>query len=118
LEESGRGLVQVLSQHLPGGTKDTTKNRSKGSQCSSKDSNQASPEYKPTALRLHQPHRCVSFVTEFSECDLERSNANHEGIVQDMEMYSINYSQLLFNIKILTRETRVKFPFPIYLIHI
>jgi hypothetical protein len=44
LEGSGSNLIEILSQHLPAGTKET--HLSQSSRCADRDSNQALPEYK------------------------------------------------------------------------
>lgn len=75
MEGSSQGLTVVLSQHLPGQTKENhKKNLSQYSQCPGQNSNHAPPKYKstecyhktnlfgpehqPTALSLCQPAQC------------------------------------------------------------
>jgi hypothetical protein len=54
MEGSCRGLVEVLSQHLPGGADKNHENVSQYSWCPYRDSNQVPPEYESTALSI--PH--------------------------------------------------------------
>jgi hypothetical protein len=52
LEGCGRGIIEVLSWHLPGGT--IHKNLSQDSRCPEGESSPAPPEYKSWALLLDQ----------------------------------------------------------------
>jgi hypothetical protein len=54
LEENGRGLLQVLSLYLFGGTEENHGNLNQYSQCSRRHSNRASLGCKSTALPVDQ----------------------------------------------------------------
>jgi hypothetical protein len=54
LEGSGRGVIEVLYRHLPGGTEE---NLNQDYLCHGRDSNRVAPEYKFRALPLHQSVR-------------------------------------------------------------
>jgi hypothetical protein len=54
LKRSGRGLIYVLSSHLPGRTRQIQEYFSQNSWCPKRDSNQAKPEWKSIALHLDQ----------------------------------------------------------------
>jgi hypothetical protein len=51
------GLIEVLSQNLPGRTEENTKYLSQESRCPGRDENRAPPEYKSEALPFRQPVR-------------------------------------------------------------
>jgi hypothetical protein len=53
LERNSRGLIEVQFVHLFGGTEEYRENINQDSRISSKNSNQASPEYESAALPLY-----------------------------------------------------------------
>jgi hypothetical protein len=66
LERSGRGLIEVLSWHLPERIEETTNNLSQDGSCFGRNSNGASPEYRSRALSLEQRVRWrVEFASDY-----------------------------------------------------
>jgi hypothetical protein len=65
LKGSDRGLIWVLSRHLPGETEENHE-RSKNSWCPARYSNRAHPEYKFKSLRLDQPPRFLSYCRQYT----------------------------------------------------
>jgi hypothetical protein len=57
LDERGRGLIEALVLHFPGGTEENHKNTGHDNRYHRRDLNSVSPEYKSTALPLDQPGR-------------------------------------------------------------
>jgi hypothetical protein len=62
VESGGRGLIEVLSQHLPGGIEEYHEKPSQDSRCSGRDSKRAPPKYKSKALMLYEPFRLFFLV--------------------------------------------------------
>jgi hypothetical protein len=58
-----RGLIEVLSYDLPGGTEDNHENLSQDCPCPCRDSNRAPTEYKCRALPLDHPVQSQRVLT-------------------------------------------------------
>jgi hypothetical protein len=61
---SGRGLIEALSPHLPGGITETKKVLSQDSRIPGRNSTRTPHKYKSVPLQLGQPSRSVLFISQ------------------------------------------------------
>jgi hypothetical protein len=99
LEESDHGTIEILPQHLPGGTRKNMKSPSQDSLYFGWDSNRTRPEYKFRTLPLYHPIRlwtdvkvCCELITV---AQLKRSLSFVIEVVPLMFFFSFLFAPIL-----------------------